>query len=861
MPDKPSPLTQIQTRLRGPLLLTWAGMIAERLTQVFWPVWTIFAVLAAFVLLGLHDSLPLVVTWVVFATFALALLVFGMQGVRRFVWPNRVAALARLDQALPGRPLAALSDTQTIGAGDAGSEALWRAHLSRMSTQASAAKAVEPDLKLSQRDPFGLRYLALLALVCSLLFGSLWRVQSLSELALGPGGLVTGEPTWEGWIEPPDYTGLPSLYLADQTSKIQIPAGSMITLRLYGEVGVLSVSETVSGSDMSEPSTATEQSFEATIGGTLQIDGPGGQIWALDVVPDLPPFVEAISDEMQTTFEGLMSLPFTAIDDYGVVSGRAIMTLDLDRVSRIYGLKTDPEAREDIILDVPMPITGGRENFTEKLVENLSEHPWAHLPVIIILEVTDGRGQVGQSEVILTPLPARRFFDPLAATMIEQRRDLLWSPTNARRISQLMRAVSHRPNDGLFRSTGTYLIQRMILHRLEAAMDADALTSDTREELSEALWDLALLLEDGNVGNALERMREAQERLSEAIKNGASQEEIARLMQELREATNDYLRQKSQQAQREQSGDQQLSENMMRMTQQDLQDMMDRIQELMEQGRFAEAQQALEEFQQMMENMRVTEGQGGDGQSPGEQAMEGLAETLREQQGLSDQAFRDLQEQFNPGAQSGQSQGNEGYNGGQGRGQSHDPGQGQGEGGGEQSGEGAQSGGQGGDQEGGLADRQQALRQELERQRGALPGSGGEAGQAARDALEQAEGAMRGAEDALREGDLAEAIDRQSDAMEAMRDGMRNLADAMAENSQTPGGQGQATGREGSQRPDPLGRVPDGSGGASSTGDAFHNGDVYGRARELLDELRRRSGEGERSEAERDYLRRLLDRF
>ena len=29
-----------------------------------------------------------------------------------------------------------------------------------------------------------------------------------------------------------------------------------------------------------------------------------------------------------------------------------------------------------------------------------------------------------------------------------------------------------------------------------------------------------------------------------------------------------------------------------------------------------------------------------------EQAMEGLAETLRDQQGLSDEAFRDLQEQF-----------------------------------------------------------------------------------------------------------------------------------------------------------------------------------------------------------------------
>ena len=39
------------------------------------------------------------------------------------------------------------------------------------------------------------------------------------------------------------------------------------------------------------------------------------------------------------------------------------------------------------------------------------------------------------------------------------------------------------------------------------------------------------------------------------------------------------------------------------------------------------------------------------------------------------------------------------------------------------------------------------------------------------------------------------------------------------------------------------------------------DGDAYGRARELLDEIRRRSGETDRSEVERDYLKRLLDRF
>ena len=36
---------------------------------------------------------------------------------------------------------------------------------------------------------------------------------------------------------------------------------------------------------------------------------------------------------------------------------------------------------------------------------------------------------------------------------------------------------------------------------------------------------------------------------------------------------------------------------------------------------------------------------------------------------------------------------------------------------------------------------------------------------------------------------------------------------------------------------------------------------VYRRARELLDEIRRRSGEQQRPTEELDYLRRLLERF
>jgi len=865
MSSDPKLPNAVQHRLRWPLTLTWAGMVAERLTHAFWPVWTILAACAGVLMMGLQDMVPVEVVWGGLLLSVLGLVVFGVLGLRRFRWPRRSEALARVDARLPGRPIAALSDSQAVGRGDRASEALWEQHKKRMAARTAQARAVEPDLKLSRRDPFGLRYIALLGLIVGLLFGSVWRVGSVGELTAGGAALAKG-PTWEGWIEPPAYTGLPSLYLADQKSSIEVPAGSRMTLRLYGEIGALTVSETVSGrSEDAGAASDPEQSFDLIRDGTLVISGPGGAEWSVTAISDSAPAVALVEEGARTSFDGQMSQPFDAVDDYGIAGGTATLRLDLARVDRRYGLIPDPDPRDPIELDLPMPISGGRVQFTETLVENLSKHPWAHLPVVLELRVEDETGQVGVSEKKLMPLPARRFFDPVAAAIIEMRRDLLWSRGNARRVAQILRAVSYRPEERLFRDEGDYLRLRVILRRLEAATMDGRISEGAQEELAEALWALAIEMEDGDIGDALERMREAQERLSEAMRNGASEEEIARLMQELRDATQDYLRQQMQQAQRENDTDQPDSGEAgerMELSQQDLQDMMDRIQELMEQGRMAEAQQALEEFQQLMENLQVTEGQSGQG-SEGQQAMEGLADTLRQQQGLSDQAFRDLQEQFNPGANAGESDGNEGRNGGQGRGLSHDgTGDGRGSGSGAEQGDGSRPQTGQGEGDGTLAERQEALRRELERQRGNLPGAGSEAGDAARDALDRAGRAMGEAENSLRNNDLAEAIDQQSQAMDALREGMQNLGEALAEaEGRNPGGQGQARGRDGGQQSDPLGRMP-GLGATAGTQDNLLQGeDVYRRARDLLDEIRRRSGEGERPELERNYLKRLLDRF
>ncbi|NKB29135.1 MAG: TIGR02302 family protein [Rhodobacteraceae bacterium] len=844
-------------RLRRPLWLTRAGMLAENATRAFWPFWSVVLVVLALLMLGAQDSAPLEAAWAGAVVLALAALAALIWGIRAFRWPTAAEAIERLDSRLPGRPITALADTQAIGAGDTASEAVWNAHLQRMEDRAAKAKAAAPDLKISGRDPYALRYVAVLAFAVALIFGSVWRVATVSEIAPGAGAALASGPTWEGWVEPPAYTGKPSLYLNDITAAaFDVPIGSRITIQLYGEVGGLTVAETLSARvGEVPPASEPSQSFDVVQDGTLSIDGTGGRSWDISVIADTAPVVE-IAEEMERTIAGELRQPFTARDDYGVVAGDAVIALDQARLDRRHGLTLDPEPVEPIALDLPMPFTGDRSEFDEVMIEGFEDHRWAGLPVTITMTVEDAAGHIGQTEILGNVLPGRRFFDPMAKALIEQRRDLFWNRENAPRIVQILRATSHRP-EGFFRSETSYLMLRVAIRRLNLATEIQSpITYEARDEAADALWRIAVLIEDGNLSSALERLRRAQDKLSEAARNGATDPEIAELMEELRQAMQDYIRQLAEQAQ---DGENQQAQNnqgeTQEVTQDQLQQMLDRIQELMEQGRMDEAQALLDQLREMMENMQVAEGQQGQGQSQGEQAMEGLAETLREQQGLSDEAFRDLQEQFNPNAQAGQSGQNEGRNGGQGRGESHEGQGGQGQG------DNQQAEGGGGDQAGDLADRQQALRDQLNRQQQNLPGAGTPEGDAAREALDRAGEAMDGAEDALRQDDFAEALDQQSQAMEALREGMRNLSEQMAQ-QQRQGQQGDSQGQVASPTEnDPLGRQPGARGRIGTNEDLLQGEDVYRRARELLDEIRRRSGEQSRPEAELDYLKRLLDRF
>src|SRR5690606_2099376 len=172
---------------------------------------------------------------------------------------------------------------------------------------------------------------------------------------------------------------------------------------------------------------------------------------------------------------------------------------------------------------------------------------------------------------------------------------------------------------------------------------------------------------------------------------------------------------------------------------------------------------------------------------------------------------------------------------------------------GERKGQGKAQGQDKGDGPGGLSDRQRALRDRLGRLRQGLK----ELGVQPPGQLGGAEDSMGRAEQALRGGNLRRGADQETRALEQLRQGARDMAQQML--SRMPSRYGFNGQRS---ELDPMGRPPQHTDGTDPGGTVKIPDEIaVQRAREILEELRRRLGETMRPPLELEYLERLLERF
>jgi uncharacterized protein (TIGR02302 family) len=151
-----------------------------------------------------------------------------------------------------------------------------------------------------------------------------------------------------------------------------------------------------------------------------------------------------------------------------------------------------------------------------------------------------------------------------------------------------------------------------------------------------------------------------------------------------------------------------------------------------------------------------------------------------------------------------------------------------------------------------LQQQQQALQDELKKFNEDLKGMGIDPNHDFSDAGKS----MGNAADALGRNEGSEAGDQQGSALEALRRGGRDMMQKMQQ-AMGQDGQGQS-GRNGQNGRDPLGRQQGNNGPSDGDGVKIPGEIDIQRAREILDEIRRKLGDALTPQMEKEYLQRLL---
>jgi len=748
---------------------------------------------------------------IVVALFAVAI----VRGVRALRLPGESEGRRRLEavSGLEHRPLAALSDRLVGGAGDPVAMALWQAHRDRMAGRVRGLRVGLPLAGLLGRDPYGLRVVLAIALLIGFMeaggdSGDRILRALVPQLSVSP--VAASQISLDIWVTPPDYTGEAPLFLqrGAATDPIKVPAGSTVLAQVQGGSAAPRLEIAGQTSDFTRVDAKNfKGSATLTTDGQLTVtqDGRALGTWPIAVVPDLPPTIEFVAKPQKTSHAAL-KIEFHATDDYGVETAKAVMR------------RVDGPPEETLEVELPLPGLHLKDAHNANFYD-LTPHPWAGLPVEIHLEATDALNQVGKSETVAMTLPERTFRHPFARALIEQRRELTIHPGDRDIVSEALSDLSARP--AFFDDDKVvYLGLRIASTRLQRGDARTAIPS-----VQQLLWDLALRLEDGHATLAQRDLRDLMQALQDAIARNAPDAEIERLTKELKEAINRYLQALAEQMQRQNPDGTDLPpiDPSQLMTDRDLQRMLDRARDLARSGAKDAARDLLSQLQNMLENLRMAQPR--QMQGNGGQAMRDLQQLQQRQQQLLDRTFRQSR------------QGQQGQRGQQGQ---QRQGQGQGD-----------------------AGEQDALRRML----GDLMRQLGEQGDVPQS-LGRADRAMRDSSDALGRGSPGEAVGPQTEALDALQQATKEMIDQMTGAFGGPGNFGDLPdGARPNADRDPLGRPTGDSAEGTYTDGRLRMGksleDAFGleRAKEILDELRRRAGDTSRPDQERDYIERLLKRF
>ncbi len=263
-----------------------------------------------------------------------------------------------------------------------------------------------------------------------------------------------------------------------------------------------------------------------------------GRTWAFDVIPDKAPEIAFDGRARQRTVNGALEIGFTVKDDYGVQEAQR---RDRARRNRSRGDAALRRCRNSGSTFRAATRSDGK-GLTSK---NLTEHPLAGKRVRITLVAKDAAGADG-------PQPAHEMITAVAsvqraarcAAVAEERQVFALDTRKMPEAIALNEALTIRPDETIPNLT----------HYLLLAVGADAHEARQRRGAARRIPPTISGRSPSASRTATFRwpngdLRDAQQKLADALQRNASDAEIKKLMEELRKAMKDYLNELAQRMQ------------------------------------------------------------------------------------------------------------------------------------------------------------------------------------------------------------------------------------------------------------------------------------------------------------------------
>ncbi|MBK5952581.1 hypothetical protein CCR92_00975, partial [Rhodospirillum rubrum] len=644
------PLRRPARAMRGPWLrvslgLAWLVLVWERLLRGFWPALAGTGIGLALALSGVTSLLP---GWLHLALLIALILALGVAfglGAWRFSWPTRGQAWRALEKnARQGhRPLTASADVLALGGEDPLSRALWRRHRNRMAAEARALRPSAPTPIMAGLDPHGLRVVPILLLAVALVAGH--RDPGARLLAfLSPSVLPAhAPPTATVWLTPPDYTGQPPLRLDTAiegaatsgqaaedgaASPLSLPAGTALLALVHGraEAGLV-----IAG----ERQTALTRLDDQTLRAETTVDSQGrlvvraeGRILVdrpLAVIADAAPVI-AFTQPPDTGPRWRLRTRLAASDDYALTAAG----LTLRPIRQQPG---DPEAT----MDLALPLAGSDRRSAEIVAfHDLTAHRWAGRAVEITPWATDGAGQRGEGPALRVVLPRRVFSHAVAQAIIAERDRVSDSLATYGEAVTGLDGIARHP-DAFGGDPAVFLALRAARAHLAGRGEASDI-----DRVRALLWAAALRVEEGDASRANARLDALRERIDQALSGPIDQREMDQLLRETRAALQDLMRAL---AQTMPSAATLPPDMMAEMESTDLDDLLARMQEMNRLGAQDALRDMLANLDQMLQSLQAGAPSAEDMAAMERmgKAADALGRMRRDQNSLLDETFRENQ--------------------------------------------------------------------------------------------------------------------------------------------------------------------------------------------------------------------------